>query len=112
LIGPSATKHLLYSAEIFDADRALRVGLIDELLEPDAAATRVDELAALMASQRSLLTQMASKQMVADVSDHGSITDATMAKWDAAAADSPDAREGIEAFIEKRPPDFTWTPGD
>ncbi len=34
LIGPSAAKHLLYSAELIDADRALRVGLADELHPP------------------------------------------------------------------------------
>ena len=34
LIGPSPAKHLLYSAELIDAERALRIGLIDELHPP------------------------------------------------------------------------------
>ncbi len=35
LTGPAAAKHLLYSAELITAERALRIGLIDELHEPD-----------------------------------------------------------------------------
>ena len=34
LIGPSATKHLLFSAELIDVDRALRIGLVDEVHDP------------------------------------------------------------------------------
>ena len=34
LIGPSATKHLLFSAELIGVDRALRIGLVDEVHEP------------------------------------------------------------------------------
>ena len=34
LIGPSLAKHLLYSAELIDGERALRIGLIDELHPP------------------------------------------------------------------------------
>ena len=41
LTGPSAAKHLLYSAELITAERALRIGLIDELHEPDEAVTRL-----------------------------------------------------------------------
>lgn len=111
LIGASATKHLLYSAEIVSADRALRIGLIDELLEPHAARARIDELAELIASKRSLLTQMASKEMVDDITQGGAIRADTVAKWDTLQAASSDAREGIAAFLEKRSPDFSWTPG-
>ena len=44
LTGPSAAKHLLYSAELITAERALRIGLIDELHEPDEAVTRLDRV--------------------------------------------------------------------
>lgn len=110
LIGASATKHLLYSAEIVGADRALRIGLIDELLEPQAARSRIDELTTLIASQRSLLTQMASKEMIDDITRGGAIRDDTVTKWNAVQAASTDSREGITAFLEKRSPNFAWTP--
>src|SRR5690606_28746132 len=64
LIGPSAAKPLLSTAEIIDADRALRIGLVDELHDPARLADRVDELTVLLTTERSLLTQMASKEIV------------------------------------------------
>jgi len=91
LIGPSAAKHLLYSAELITAERALRIGLIDELHEPDEAVERLHAFVTLLAEERSPLTQQASKAKVA-------------------AADDP--QEGVAAFLERRPPHFTWTPPD
>lgn len=111
IIGPSATKHLLYSAEIISAERALRIGLVDELLEPAEAAPRLEQLVSLLSSERSLLTQMASKDMVDDVVRKGSISAETLGRWDDALAASGDAREGIAAFIDRRQPQFTWRPG-
>jgi enoyl-CoA hydratase/carnithine racemase len=110
-IGPSATKHLLYSAEIISAERALRIGLVDEVLEPPEAAQRLDQLATLLVSERSLFTQMASKDMVDDVVRNGSISAETVARWHEERARSDDAQEGISAFIERRQPQFTWRPG-
>ncbi len=110
LIGASATKHLLYSAEIIDADRALRIGLVDELVPAAEAPSRLDELTATLATQRSLLTQMASKQMIDDIVEHGAVRDSTTARWANELERSDDTREGIEAFLERRPPHFRWTP--
>lgn len=110
LIGESAAKHLLFTAEIIDADRALRVGLIDELLATEAAETRLAELVRVMSVERSLLTQMASKEMVDSVLAHGHVTDEVQARWEAALATSPDAAEGIAAFAERRTPTFQWAP--
>ena len=112
LIGPSATKHLLYSAEIVDGERALRIGLVDEVLEPDAATSRVAELTGLLARERSLLTQMASKEMVDAVARDGFIDPALEARWAARVAASSDPKEGITAFLERRVPEFTWTGED
>lgn len=91
LIGPSAAKHLLYSAELIDADRALRAGLL--------------------ARRRSLLTQMASKEMVDAAAEHGSVPADMAARWAAAAAASGDPAEGIASFLQRRDPSFGWAPG-
>ena len=40
LVGPSAAKHLLFTAELIDAERALRIGLVDEVLPVDRLAAR------------------------------------------------------------------------
>ncbi|NEE53631.1 enoyl-CoA hydratase/isomerase family protein, partial [Streptomyces sp. SID8455] len=32
LVGPAAAKHLLFSGELIDTERALRTGLVDEVL--------------------------------------------------------------------------------
>ncbi len=110
LVGPAAVKHLLFTAEIVDAERALRVGLIDELLDPMDLGGRVDQLATTMTAERSLLTQMASKEIVDAIVATGQVDGTVEDRWNAAMADTPDPLEGVVAFVERRPPRFTWTP--
>ncbi len=107
LLGPSAAKHLLYTADLIDAERALRIGLVDELLAHGDAEQRVAELADHIAS-RSALTQQATKQMVAAVVDHGEVPAALAAHWQREVVAGADAAEGIAAFAERRDPRFTW----
>jgi enoyl-CoA hydratase/carnithine racemase len=81
LLGPSATKHLLFSAELIGWERALRIGLVDEVYEPAAADERIDVFATLLATERSLLTQESSKAMVDECVRTGEISRATQARW-------------------------------
>ncbi|BCJ77202.1 enoyl-CoA hydratase [Catellatospora sp. IY07-71] len=108
LIGPAAAKHLLYSAELIDAERALRVGLIDELHPADRLAERVAAFAATLA-QRSLLTQVAAKEIVTMAGD-GHHDDTRVSYWHRQMAESGEAAEGIAAFTDRRPPAFPWSP--
>jgi enoyl-CoA hydratase/carnithine racemase len=110
LTGPSAAKHLLYSAELITAERALRIGLIDELHGPDEAVTRLEAFVTLLAEERSPLTQAASKEMIDAVVADGRVGDACAARWAAELAVADDPKEGVAAFLQRRPPRFTWTP--
>ena len=110
VIGPAAAKHLLFSAELVDASRALQIGLVHEVHEPGAAASRVTELSRILADERSLLTQLASKELIASIGATGAVDPEVEARWAAISSAAPDAAEGLAAFVERRPPHFTWTP--
>lgn len=107
LLGPAA-KRLLYTGDLIDADEAHRIGLVDELHDEREVQARVDELCATLAS-RSLLTQAGTKEMVAAVLAHGSVPAELADRWAREVAAAPDPQEGVAAFVERRPPRFTWT---
>ncbi|WP_431961895.1 enoyl-CoA hydratase/isomerase family protein [Actinacidiphila sp. bgisy160] len=105
LVGPSAAKHLLFSAELIGHERALRTGLVDEVLAEDELDKRVEEFAGVLAS-RSLLTQAAAKEFAAPELDP-----ARVGHWARQADGSDETAEGVTAFLERREPRFTWTVG-
>jgi len=107
LLGPTA-KRLLYTGDLIDADEALRIGLVDELHSGDAVEERLDALCSTL-SQRSLLTQAATKEMVAAVLAHGSVPTELADRWAREVAAAPDQAEGVAAFSERRAPNFRWS---
>ncbi|MEU0039271.1 enoyl-CoA hydratase/isomerase family protein, partial [Streptomyces sp. NPDC006333] len=48
LVGPATAKYLLFSGELIDAERALRTGLVDEVLAGDELDKRVTEFARVL----------------------------------------------------------------
>ncbi|WP_411080310.1 enoyl-CoA hydratase/isomerase family protein [Streptomyces sp. cmx-18-6] len=103
LIGPATAKHLLFSGELIGTVRALRAGLVDEVLPAGGLEERVAEYARILAS-RSLLTQAAAKEFAAGRLDRD-------AHWAGEARGSGDTAEGVAAFLERRAPHFTYTTG-
>ncbi|MER6113373.1 enoyl-CoA hydratase/isomerase family protein [Streptomyces hirsutus] len=101
LVGPSAAKYLLFSGELIDTARALRTGLVDEVLPVDGLDRRVAEFTATLAS-RSQLTQAAAKEFANGRTDRD-------AHWSGRAEGNGDTAEGVAAFLERRPPRFNWS---
>ncbi|MEU0117130.1 enoyl-CoA hydratase/isomerase family protein [Streptomyces bobili] len=101
LVGPAAAKYLLFSGELIDTERALRTGLVDEVLPSGELDTRVEEFTRVLVS-RSALTQAAAKEFADGRTDRD-------AHWSAQARGSGDTAEGVAAFLERREPRFTWT---
>lgn len=106
LLGPAA-KRLLFTGDLIDAAEALRIGLADELLAADQVEERLDELCATLV-QRSLLTQAATKEMIAAVTEHGVVSADLADAWAREATMSGEMAEGVAAFRERRAPEFPW----
>ncbi|GGO37115.1 enoyl-CoA hydratase/isomerase family protein [Streptomyces lasiicapitis] len=102
LVGPSTAKYLLFSGESIDAARALRTGLVDEVLPAGELDARVKEFTRVLAS-RSLLTQAAAKEFAGP-------GEGREAHWAEQMRESGDTAEGVAAFLERRQPRFAWTP--
>ncbi|MGV9451967.1 enoyl-CoA hydratase/isomerase family protein [Streptomyces sp. NPDC003635] len=100
LTGPAATKYLLFSGELIDSARALRTGLVDEVLPTGELGKRVAEFTRILAG-RSQLTQAAAKEFADGRLDRD-------AHWAEQARGSGDLAEGVTAFLQRRPPRFTW----
>ncbi|WP_405923245.1 enoyl-CoA hydratase/isomerase family protein [Streptomyces sp. NBC_00035] len=101
LVGPATAKYLLFSGELIDTERALRTGLVDEVLPGRELDKRVGEFTRVLAG-RSLLTQAAAKEFANGRTDRD-------AYWTERARGSGDTAEGVAAFLERRPPRFTWS---
>ncbi|MFJ5897234.1 enoyl-CoA hydratase/isomerase family protein [Streptomyces sp. NPDC093064] len=101
LVGPATAKYLLFSGELIDAERALRTGLVDEVLPEGELAKRITEFTRILTA-RSQLTQAAAKEFADGRTDRD-------AHWTKQAQASDDTAEGVAAFLERRTPRFTWS---
>jgi enoyl-CoA hydratase/carnithine racemase len=108
LAGPSTAKRLLFTADLVGAEEALRTGLLDEVVPEADLAHRVTELAATI-GERSQVSVRAAKSLV-DAIGAGELTADLVRSWDEEAVRSGDLREGIAAFLQRRPARFTAPP--
>jgi methylglutaconyl-CoA hydratase len=106
-IGPGHARALFLSSERFDADHALAIGLVHEVA-PDAAALEA-ALARLTASILSASPQAlaVAKEFLRSLgkiprADQGPLAVKTLADIRV----TPQAQEGLKAFLAKRKPDW------
>jgi len=107
IIGEGHTRELAYTAGDFDAERALRMGLVNEVFEsPEALLAAARATARKIADNPPLVVQGA-KQVMEYCADK-SVEDGLryVAVWNAAFLQSNDLTEAFAAFMERRPPRF------
>ncbi|MEK9794113.1 MAG: enoyl-CoA hydratase [Hyphomicrobiales bacterium] len=106
LVGPANAKRILFTADMLDANTAHHMGLINEVVEVDKLEQYVIDMANRI-SINAPLTIMASKETVKHIL-RSEIRD--LKKLDQLSEqcfNSNDFKEGREAFMEKRKPNFT-----
>ena len=107
LVGPARAALLMLTNQVLTGPEALACGLVGELVDADRLADRVAELAGALASGPTRgLAQL--RRLLRGSWDH-SLTEQLAAERAAIAVTSgtPDAREGLAAFVGKRTPSFT-----
>lgn len=106
-IGDKRARDLLLTARLFDAEEALRLGLVNEVVPSDSLAEHVRALAQMLA-ENSPESLAATKRLLAEQNRawlDAAITAAMEAN--ARARETVDFREGVAAFLEKRRPRWT-----
>ncbi|HXF53312.1 MAG TPA: enoyl-CoA hydratase [Hyphomicrobiaceae bacterium] len=109
LVGPAYAKEIYFTARQFDAQEALRMGLVNRVVPDDKLEATVADMAGAIAENAPLTirsTKLTVNELMKDPAERD------LAACEAAVAAcfaSNDYREGQAAFMEKRKPRFTGT---
>src|SRR6201987_2370881 len=106
-VGEEIARELLLTGRLFDAEEAKRIGLVTEIVPADQLMTRTRELAvqlmenspASLVYPKRLLSEAAREELDRQIN--------ASVRENAAIRATPDFREGITSFLEKRKPRWT-----
>lgn len=112
LVGMGQASEWVHTGRVFGADEALRGGLVNSVHPDDELLARARELAGEIATQTSGMSALLNRQMMwrmlgADHPMEAHKIDSRAINFMGSAAD---VREGVEAFLEKRTPNFSMSP--
>jgi methylglutaconyl-CoA hydratase len=106
-VGHKAARDLLLSGRRFDAEEAFRLGLVNEVVEPERLLPRAYELAAQLL-ENSPSSMRATKRLLNNfISGELNEQIAQAIEDNARMRTTADFREGITAFLEKRKPQWS-----
>jgi len=109
-MGPRAAHRYSLTAEVFGAAEAHRIGFVHEVVSADALDAKVDDIVRALVNASPAAVR-ACKRLVQDVAER-EINDALVNDTVRGIADirvSPEGREGVQAFLNKRKP--SWVQG-
>ena len=106
LIGRGLARQLVYTGEMVNAERALAMGLVNELVEPDALLDRALELAGHIVTSAPLAVSACKKALNRGIELPLEAALDFEAVLFGAMFSTRDMREGTAAFVDKRPARF------
>ena len=104
-IGLRETRRLAISAEAIGAEEALRIGLVHQVVKPSELDRALDiQIGRVLKSAPTAIAEF--KRMIANYAPLPHVDFDTVGAFLARLRGSPEAREGIAAFVEKRKPSW------
>jgi enoyl-CoA hydratase len=103
LIGAARLKEIIFTARLIEAEEAFRIGLLNEVVEDlSALERRADELARLVAGHAPLTLRATKQALLRMQPKVGEDEELILMCYQ-----SRDFREGMDAFLNKRQPQWT-----
>lgn len=109
VVGINQAMEWVTTGRVFDAQEALRGGLVKEVVKPEELLPRARELAREIVENTSAVSVALARQMMWTMlgASHPMEAHRLDSKAMNIMGAAPDSREGIESFLEKRPPNFS-----
>ena len=109
LVGKAKSKEMIFSGQLINAQEALRIGLINKILPDGEELRAATDFVRMLASKVSPLALSLAKSAINEGLQKASLEEALAYEVKAVTtlAQSEDLKEGVQAFLEKRPPKFT-----
>ena len=106
LVGRGRALELLLSAQIIDAEEAFRIGLVNRIYAPDQLLAEAEKLLRTILAKGPLAVRLVLESVYAggDMAEEDHLL--LEANHFGLLASSADMREGMTAFLAKRPPQF------
>jgi enoyl-CoA hydratase/carnithine racemase len=105
-IGYVHAMDLLLTARLIDAEQAMRLGLVNRVVEPGGLMAWAIETAEMIAANSPSAVQAVKRQVSATIADHALAREALEQQLGDGVRASRHFAEGIAAFREKRPPRY------
>jgi enoyl-CoA hydratase/carnithine racemase len=111
LIGASRAMELMLTGRIFSGEEAASIGLASRALEPDLVLPAAMEIARDIAvniapMSAALVKRLVNSQLQESDRRAAFREEAALFNW---VSKSPDAKEGVVSFLEKRPPEWSMS---
>jgi methylglutaconyl-CoA hydratase len=106
-VGEKVARDLLLTGRMFDAAHALRIGLINEIVQAEDLMNRARELAAQLMENSPASLQFTKRLLSAAARAQIDAQMEAAVRENAAIRSTPDFREGISSFLEKRKPHWS-----
>jgi enoyl-CoA hydratase len=106
LVGIAKAKELIFTSEIIDAQEALKIGLVNKVVPAEELITEVQKIAQTISQMGPMAIKLGKTVINRGLDSNFTTGTAYESEAFSICFSTPESKEGINAFLEKRKPDW------